>query len=124
MPVRSEFGEQEILDIAAAAVDPRDQIVGRRQRPHPLIDAGPDLRLIMQHLMQNRVNRRQFVFQPVLKLVDHELAIFFFLDQAFCDLPLLRGDRSIVLDAPYREAAHDQIDRPEAPALQNRPARR
>ena len=110
MAVRSEFGEQEILDVATAAVDPRDQVVGRRQRPDPLIDAGPDLRLIVQHLVQNRVNGRQFVLQPVLKLVDHELAIFLLLDQALRDLPLLRGDRPVVLDAPYREAAHDQID--------------
>ena len=66
---------------------------------------------VLQDLMQNRVNGRQFVLQPVLKLLDDELAVLFFLDQAFCDLPLLRDDRSIVLDAPYREAAHDQIDR-------------
>ena len=51
MSVRSEFGEQEILDIAARAVDPRDQIVGRGQRPDPVIDAGPGLRLIVQDLM-------------------------------------------------------------------------
>src|SRR6476620_3839994 len=47
----------------------------------------------------------------MLELLDDELAVFFFLDQAFCDLPLLRGDRSIVLDPPNGEAAHRQVDR-------------
>jgi hypothetical protein len=91
MAVRPEFGEQQILDVATAAVDPRDQIVGRRQRPQPLIDAGPDLRLILQHLMQHGVNGRQFVLQPVLKLVDDELAILLLLDQALGDLALMEA---------------------------------
>src|SRR5438874_11548944 len=64
----------------------------------------------MQHLMKNRMNSRQFVFQAVLKLVDNELAILLFLDQAVGDLPLPQGDGAIMLDPPYREAAHDQID--------------
>src|SRR5437763_11417727 len=64
----------------------------------------------MQHLMKNRMNSRQLVFQAVLKLVDDELAILLFLDQAVGDLPLPRGDGAIMLDPPYREAAHDQID--------------
>ena len=58
MTVRPELGEQQILDIATAAIDLGDQIVGRRQRPHPVIDAGPDLRLIVQHLMKHGVNGR------------------------------------------------------------------
>ena len=62
MAVRSEFGEQQIPDVAAAAVDPGDQIVGRGQRPYPLVDAGPDLWLILQHLMKDGVNCRYFVF--------------------------------------------------------------
>ena len=82
MPVGPEFGEQQILDVAAAAVDLGDQIVGRRQRPQPLVDTGPDLRLIVQHLTENGVNGRQLVFHPVLQFLDHELAIFFFLNQA------------------------------------------
>ena len=49
-------------------------------------------------------------FSRCCKLVDHELAIFLFLDQPLCDLALLRGDRPVVLDAPYRQAAHDQKD--------------
>ena len=61
MSVRSEFGEQEILDIATAAADLCDQFVGGRQRPDPLIDAGPDLRFILKDLMKNGVNCRQFV---------------------------------------------------------------
>src|SRR5436853_5795953 len=64
----------------------------------------------MQHLTKNRMNSRQLVFQTVLKLVDNELAILLFLDQAVGDLPLPRGDRAIMLDPPYREAAYDQID--------------
>src|SRR5437762_14038580 len=64
----------------------------------------------MQHLMKNRMNSRQLVFQAVLKLVDNELAILLFLDQAVGNLPLPRGDGAIVLDPPYREAAYDQID--------------
>ena len=73
MAVGPEFGEQQILDVATAAVDPCDQVVGRRQRPQPLVDAGPDLRLVLQHLMEDGVNGRQFVFQPVLQLVDTSL---------------------------------------------------
>ena len=106
MSVRTEFGEQQILDVAACPVHPGNQVVGRRQRPDPQIDAGPDLRLIVQNLMQHRVDRRQLVFQPVLQLFDHELAILFLLDQAFCDLALLRNDGTIVFDAPDRDAAH------------------
>src|SRR2546421_11943995 len=64
----------------------------------------------MQHLMKNRMNSRQLVFQAVLKLVDDELAILLFLDQAVGDLPLPRGDGAIMLDPPYREPAYDQID--------------
>src|SRR5205085_4816860 len=64
----------------------------------------------MQHLTKNRMNSRKLVFQTGLKLVDNELAILLFLDQAVGDLPLPRGDRAIMLDPPYREAAHDQID--------------
>ncbi len=90
MAVGPEFGEQQILDVATAAIDPGDQIVGRRQRAYPTVDGGPDLRLILQHLMQNGVNGRHFVFQPVLQLVDDELAIFLLLDQALGDIPLLR----------------------------------
>ena len=71
---------------------------------------GPDLRLMLQDLMKNGVNGRQFVFQPVLQFVDDELAILLLLDQALCDLALLRGDGSIMLDAPDREAASDQKD--------------
>ena len=33
MAIWAEFGAQQILYIAAAAIDPRDQIVGRRQCP-------------------------------------------------------------------------------------------
>ena len=58
MTIRPEFGEQEILDIASSAIDLGDQIVGRRQRSQPVIDAGPDLRLIVQYLMNHRVNGR------------------------------------------------------------------
>lgn len=82
MSVRPEFGEQEILDIATGTVDLCDQIVGRGKRPHPLIDAGPDLWLILQDLMQNSVNRGQFVFKPVLKFVDNELPVLLLLNQA------------------------------------------
>src|ERR1700739_1967343 len=111
MTVGPEFGEQEILDVATAAVDPCDQVVGRRQRPYPLIDAGPDQRLIVQHLVENGVEGRRFVFQPVLKLVAHELAVLLLLDQAFRYLSLMRGDRSEMLDAPDREAAYEQKNR-------------
>jgi len=45
----------------------------------------------MQHLVQNCVNGRQFVFQPVLKFADHDLSIRLFLDQALRDIPLQRG---------------------------------
>ena len=82
MPVWPEFRQQQVLDVAAAAVNPCDQIVGRRQRPDPLVDAGPDFRLVLQHLMQNGMNGRQFVFQAVLQFVDDESAVFFLLDQA------------------------------------------
>ena len=58
MAVGPKFGEQQILDVAPSAVEPCDQIVGRRQRPHPVVDAGPDLRLIMQYLMEHRMDRR------------------------------------------------------------------
>src|ERR1700733_14108520 len=46
----------------------------------------------------------------MLQLIDDELAIFLFLGQAFGDIPLTRGDRPIVLDAPYREAAYREKD--------------
>src|SRR6266850_949791 len=47
---------------------------------------------------------------PVLKLVDDKLAILLLPDQALGNLPLMQRDRSIMLDAPYHEAAYDQID--------------
>ena len=72
---------------------------------------GPDLRLVVQHLMQHGVHRRQLVLQPVLELVDQQLAVVFFLDQAFGDPALLDEDRAIVLDAPDGERADDQIER-------------
>ena len=83
MSVRSEFGNQQILDIATGAIDSRDHIVGRGQRSQSLIDAGPDLRLILQNQMDDGVNCRQFVLQPVLELLHDELAIQLFLHQAF-----------------------------------------
>src|SRR3954447_2661453 len=46
----------------------------------------------------------------MLELVDDELSVLLFLDQAFGNVALLGGDRSIVLDAPYRHAARHQID--------------
>jgi hypothetical protein len=88
--VGPEFEAQQILDIATIDVDLGDQIVGRRQRTDAVIDAVPDLRLVVQYLMQNGVNRRCLVLEPVLQLVDDQLAVFLLLDQAFCDLPLLR----------------------------------
>ena len=109
MAVRPEFGTQQVLDIAPAAIDARDQIIGRRQRADPVIDAAPDLRLIVQNLVQHGVNGRRLVFQPVLELIDDEFAVLLFLDQAFGDFALLRDDGPVVLDAPYRQAA----DRPE-----------
>jgi hypothetical protein len=36
----------------------------------------------VQHLVKHGVNCRQFVFQPVLKFVDDELAVLLLLDQA------------------------------------------
>ena len=61
MAVRAEFGAQQVLDIAAAAVDSRDQIVGRGQRTNPVIDGFPDLRLVVQDLVQHSMNRRCLV---------------------------------------------------------------
>src|SRR5580704_1680383 len=110
MAVGSEFGKQEILDVAAGTVGPCDQVVGRRERADPVIDAGPDLWLVMQHLMQNRVNGRRFVLQPVLKLVDDDFAIFFLRNQALRYLALLRDDRPIMFDAQDRQPADGQID--------------
>ena len=75
--------------IATAAIDPRDQIVGRGQRPQALIDAGPDCGWSAEHLMQHGVDGRQLVLQPVLQLLDHELAVFFLLDQPLRNLSLL-----------------------------------
>ena len=92
MAIWPEFGAQQILDIAAAAIDPRDQIVGRRQRANPVIDAVPDLRLILQNLVQDGMDCRCLVLQPVLQLVHEEFAVFFLLDQALGDLSLLRDD--------------------------------
>ena len=69
----------------------------------------PDLRLVVQDLMQHGMDRRRLVFQPVLQLVDEQFAVFLLPDQPFGDFPLLRDDGSVVLDAPDREAA----DRPE-----------
>ena len=61
------------------AIGPQDQVIGGRQRPQPVIDHGPDLRLIVQHLMQHGVDGRQLVLQPMLKFLDHQLAVGFFL---------------------------------------------
>ena len=121
MAIRPEFGAQQVLDIATGAIDPRDQIVGRRQRADAVVDAVPDLRLIVQHLVQHGMNRRRLVLQPVLQLVDDELAVIFFLDQPFCDFALLRDDRSIVLDAPDRQPQTAQKISSSASA-RNRPA--
>ena len=106
MAVRPEFGMQHILDVAAAAVQPRDQIVGRRQRAEAAIDAAPDLRLVLQHLMQHGVDGRRLVLEPVLQFLDQELAVFLFLDQAFRIFTLLCHDRPVMLDAPDGEAAN------------------
>jgi len=48
-----------------------------------MIDPAPDLRFLVQHLVQHRVDDRQFVLQPVLQLGDDQLAVFLLLDQAF-----------------------------------------
>ena len=97
-------------------VDPRDQIVGRGERPEPRIDPGPDLRLVVQHLMQHRMHRRQLVLQPVLELVDQQLAVVFFLDQASGNPALLAEERAIVLDAPDGERADRPIERQQGEA--------
>ena len=102
MAVGPKFGEQQLPQVAAVAVGPCDQIVGRGQRADAPIDAGPDLRLIMQHLTHDGMDRRQLVFQPMLQLVDDQLSIGLFLDQALRNLAVMRRDRSIMLDAPYR----------------------
>jgi hypothetical protein len=46
----------------------------------------------VQHLVQDGVDRRQFILQPVLQLTDDELAVLFLPDQPPRNLPLLRGD--------------------------------
>src|SRR5262245_59179767 len=46
----------------------------------------------------------------MLQLVDEKLAILFFLDQAACILPVLRGNRTIMVQAPDREAAYAPED--------------
>ncbi|MBA7711736.1 hypothetical protein ES703_120702 [subsurface metagenome] len=110
MAVRLELGAQEVADVAAAAVEPGDRIVGRRQRADAAVDAGPDLRLVGEHLVQYRVDGRRLVLQPVLQLVDNKLAVLLLLDQAFGDAALMCGNGAVMLHAPDRHAAHRPVD--------------
>src|SRR6185312_16568085 len=89
MAIGTELGEQQVPDIAAGAVDARDQIVGRRKRSQAGVDPAPDVWLLFKDLAQHRVDDRQFVLQPVLKLGHDQLAVFLLLDQPLGDLALL-----------------------------------
>ena len=97
---------QHVLDVAAGAVQPRDHIVGRRQCAEAAVDAAPDVWLVLQDLVQHGVDRRRLVLEPMLQFLDQEFAVFLFPDQAFRIFPLLRDDRSVMLDAPDGEPAN------------------
>src|SRR6185437_16803629 len=80
-----------------------------RKRSQAGVDPAPDVWLLFKDLAQHRVDDRQFVLQPVLKLGHDQLAVFLLLDQRLGDLALLAGDGAIVLEAPDRQSA----DQPE-----------
>ena len=48
--------------------------------------------------------------QPVLKLIDEELAILFLPDQTPGNFALLGGHRAVMFNPPDRQPAHDRID--------------
>jgi hypothetical protein len=69
---------------------PRDQIIGCRQRADAPIRGIPDLRMIGQHL-QHRMDGWGLVLQPVLQF-DDQLAVFLLPIRRF-EIPLLGCNR-------------------------------